>query len=236
MVFRAVYRGEHVAVKVLLNQTTDNAFFREIGVFEKLRHQFVVSFRGISSNPSACDKFGSHLGICVVMQLAEHGSIFNAMKDRNIKARFRPWSERLRFLANSASGLLCLHSQKAQIIHRDIKAGNVLVNKHFEPLIADFGLSRDVGDHKIHWQGEGTLAYSSPELLDGADCSTASDVYAFAMLMWFVATASEPRAVCEEPWADKTIRQVQADVLAGKRPEWPEEIKGEEFDRFRLVS
>jgi mitogen-activated protein kinase kinase kinase 7 len=232
-VFRADYLGEQVAVKIMVNQTPNNTFFQEIRVFDKLRHQFVASFRGVSSNPSAVDKFGSPLGVCIVMQLAEFGSIFNVLKDKKLRARFRPWRECLVFLANAASGLLCLHSQKTPIIHRDIKAGNLLVTKHFDPLIADFGLSCNASDGRV--QGEGTLAYLAPELFDGEDHSLASDVYAFAMLMWFVASASEPDGAFEEPFAARTNRRVQTDVLSGKRPAWPEEFKDEEYDRFRLV-
>ncbi len=135
------------------------------------------------------------------------------------------------FLAKIASGLHYLHSKK--IIHRDLKAGNVLVTELFEPLIADFGLSCNLGDDRA--QGEGTLAYSAPELFDGEDHSPASDIYAFAMVVWFVATASEPNRECEEPWADKTNRGLQADVLDGERPLWPKQIMGEELERFRLV-
>eukprot|EP00291_Cryptomonas_curvata_P014810 CAMPEP_0172154182 /NCGR_PEP_ID=MMETSP1050-20130122/1887_1 /TAXON_ID=233186 /ORGANISM="Cryptomonas curvata, Strain CCAP979/52" /LENGTH=467 /DNA_ID=CAMNT_0012822859 /DNA_START=201 /DNA_END=1600 /DNA_ORIENTATION=+ len=135
-------------------------------------------------------------------------------------------------MAKTASGLHYLNSRK--IIHRDMKAGNVLVTEQFEPVIADFGLSCNSSDDRA--QGEGTLAYWAPELFDGDDYSPASDIYAFAMVMWFVATASEPERVCEEPWAHKSIRQLQTDVLEGERPIWPKEIKGEELDRFRLLT
>jgi mitogen-activated protein kinase kinase kinase 7 len=231
-VFRAEYLGEQVAVKVMVNQSHNTALFQEIRVLSKLRHRFVVSFRGISSDLSAVDKVGSHIGMCIVMQLGQFGSIFNVLKESHLKAKFRPWSERLVFLAKTASGLHYLHSKK--IIHRDMKAGNVLVTELFEPLIADFGLSCTLSDARA--QGEGTLAYLAPELFDGEDHSTASDIYAFAMVVWFVTTASEPNRKCEEPWADKTNRGLQADVLKGKRPLWPEEIMDEEFERFRLVS
>jgi serine/threonine protein kinase len=230
-VFRADYLGEQVAVKVMVNQSHSTALFQEIRVLSKLRHRFIVAFRGISSDPSAVDKVGSRLGVSIVMQLAQFGSIFNVLKDTQLKAKFRPWSVRLMFLAKIASGLNYLHLRK--IVHRDMKAGNVLVTELFEPLIADFGLSCNVSDDRA--QGEGTLAYSAPELFDGEDHSPASDVYAFAMIMWFVATASEPNRECEEPWADKTNRGLQADVLDGERPVWPKQIIGEEFERFRLV-
>jgi serine/threonine protein kinase len=231
-VFRAEYLGEQVAVKIMVDQTPNIALLQEIRVLSKLRHRFVVSFRGLSSDPSAVDKVGTRLGLCIVMQLAKFGSIFNVLKDKQLKSNFRPWSMRLMFLSKLSSGLNYLHSRK--IIHRDMKAGNVLVTELFEPLIADFGLSCNSGDDRA--QGEGTPAYLAPELLDGDAHSTASDVYALAMVNWFVATASEPRGACEEPWADKTNRGLQNDVLAGKRPGWPEEIESEEFARFRLVS
>jgi serine/threonine protein kinase len=220
-VWEAEYFGESVAVKQLVNTSHEDpkTLLSEVALCSQLRQDFIMSIRGVCLDQSALDARGSSLGICLVMQLAGHGSILAALDKPAVKAQFESWNMRLTFLSEVATGMHYLHSRVPPILHRDIKPGNVLVTHDLHPLIADFGLACRLGEDDAR-SGEGTQNYMAPELFFGERPSCSSDVYSFGLLMWFVATCSE--APCSEPWAGKTRVQIQDLVEKGFRPLWPE--------------
>ena len=213
--------GESVAVKQLDNANPEN-LKREARMSSQLRHGFIVPLRGISLDPSAVDARGLPVGMCLVMPLAKHGSILKALAKPDVRAHFGSWHQRCKFLAEVASGLYYLHSQTPPILHRDIKPGNVLVTESLQPLLADFGLACRLGEETD--LGEGTQNYMAPELFDGEGPSCASDVYSFGLLMQFLANYSEV-SPCLEPWAEKTIVQIQELVGKEHRPAWQKVIE-----------
>ncbi len=226
--------GESVAVKQLVDDSVVNPrnLCREIKLSSKLRHGFIISLRGVCMDPSAVDARGSHLGMCLVLPLAKHGSIVKALADPDIRDQFSSWSRRFTFLGEAASGVYYLHSLKPPIIHRDLKPSNTLLTAGLQPLIADFGLACCLGEETD--LGEGTLNYTAPELLNGEDASCASDVYAFGLLMQYVAIRSS--GPCSEPWFGMTNVQIQELVGKGFRPQWPEVLKADSsLSRFLKV-
>jgi serine/threonine protein kinase len=233
-VYAAFYMGEPVAVKQLVDDSVANPenLHREVKLSSQLRHGFIISLRGVCMDPSAVDARGSHLGVCLVLPLAKHGSIVKALDNPAIRDRFSLWSQRFTFLGEAASGVYYLHSFKPPIIHRDLKPSNTLLTAGLQPLIADFGLACRQGEGSD--LGEGTLNYTAPELLHGEHASCASDVYAFGLLMQYVAIRSD--GPCSEPWAGMTNVQIQERVGKGFRPPWPEELKADSsLSRFLKV-
>jgi serine/threonine protein kinase len=236
-VHEAVYMGEPVAVKQFVdtNLTNPDILLREAKLSSELRHGFIVSLRGVCLDPSAVDARGSPVGMCLVMTLAKHGSILKALGKPDVRVLFRSWHRCLMFLAEAASGMYYLHSRNPPIIHRDIKPANVLLTASLQPLIADFGLACRLGE--LAGLGEGTQNYLAPELFDGQEPSCASDVYAFGLLMQFVAISSESSGPCLEPWAGKNNVQIQERVERGLRPEWPSALQEDSsMTRFLKVS
>jgi Protein kinase domain len=90
-----------------------------------------------------------------------------------------------------ASALDLAHQN--QIIHRDLKSANVLLDAHQHPYLADFGLSMTVGD-KNSMAGVGTLAYMSPEQMLGDPLDHRSDLYSFGILLYELLTGHLPIA------------------------------------------
>jgi serine/threonine protein kinase len=231
----AIYMGERVAVKQLVDasQSTLENLIREVKLCSQLRHGFIVSLRGVCLDLSAVDARGSPLGVCLVMQLAQHGSILKALDKPDIRARFGSWNRRLTFLAEAANGGYCLHSQTPPIIHRDIKPANLLLTAGLQPLLADFGLACRLGEET--GLGEGTQNFMAPELFGGEDPSCASDIYAFGLTMQFVVAVSSG-GQCSEPWAGMTNVQIQELVEKGFRPEWPKLLEADSsLSRFLQV-
>lgn len=224
-VYQASYMGELVAAKLFseAGPALDlDVLRREVRLIARLRHGSIISLRGMCLDPRSKDARGAPLGVCLVTQLARHGSIHSVLTNPDLKMLFRPWKQRLSFLADAACGMYYLHSQGPPVLHRDIKPGNVLVTEQLHALIADFGISCPLSEGAA--SGEGTANYMAPELFDGEEPSCATDVFAFGMLAWFVATAAEPGPCCE-PWAGKSSMQIQDMLTNELRPKWPQEME-----------
>ncbi|WOL11176.1 hypothetical protein Cni_G19938 [Canna indica] len=144
------------------------------------------------------------LGFCVagrdrvlIYEYVERGSLDMWLHEPDLQGRPRrlPWPTRVRIIRGVAAGLAFLHEVcRPAVIHRDIKASNVLLDKGFEARIADFGLARLVEAPRTHvsTQAAGTMGYMAPEYREGAPAAAKADVYSFGILMLEVATGRRP--------------------------------------------
>jgi hypothetical protein len=105
------------------------------------------------------------------------------------------WATRKKIVKGVANGLDYLHGLEKPIIHRDIKASNVLLDSEFEARIADFGLARTIDSSHSHvsTQVAGTMGYMPPEYKAGFTLATVkADVYSFGTLMLESAMGKRP--------------------------------------------
>src|SRR5712691_1687091 len=112
----------------------------------------------------------------IVMRYMAAGSLKDLLKQEPLSP------ERVATLMEPLAGALDLAHQH-QIIHRDIKAANILLDAQLHPYLADFGLSMTKGDRNSE-SGVGTLDYMSPEQMMGDPLDQRSDLYAFGILMY----------------------------------------------------
>jgi eukaryotic-like serine/threonine-protein kinase len=114
--------------------------------------------------------------------------------------------------AQLARGLDALHT--AGILHRDVKPSNVLLEEDGTAALADFGLARAPDSTRLTHEGQllGSLHYLAPELIEGAEATVASDVYALGCLM-YEALVGEP------PFAGRSAAEIGYAQLAEAPPD-----------------
>lgn len=96
------------------------------------------------------------------------------------------WNKRMRIALGAARGLLYLHEQcNPKIIHRDVKAANILLDESFEAVVGDFGLAKllDQRDSHVTTAVRGTLGHIAPEYLSTGQSSEKSDVFGYGILL-----------------------------------------------------
>lgn len=150
-VYKANYRGEEVAVKVMkkINESIEERenFLKEFEVMRSVRSPYVAYLYGIVLDPT----------ICIVMKYFSNGSLYHVL-ERNFNMN---WELVLKISLEIAHCVNCLHSWKPQIIHGDLKTLNLLVDDDWKIRISDFGLSTFISNNIQSTLGKlkGTFAY-----------------------------------------------------------------------------
>uniref|UniRef100_A0A2P2NLA6 Putative receptor-like protein kinase At5g47070 n=1 Tax=Rhizophora mucronata TaxID=61149 RepID=A0A2P2NLA6_RHIMU len=103
-----------------------------------------------------------------------------------------PWKTRLDIILGAAEGLSYLHGgMEVQVIYRDFKASNVLLDKDFKPKLSDFGLAREgPTDNRSHVSTSvvGTYGYAAPEYVETGHLSSPADVWTFGVVLYEILT------------------------------------------------
>ncbi|KAG1368224.1 Receptor-like serine/threonine-protein kinase SD1-8 [Cocos nucifera] len=182
--FGPVYKGrledgQEIAVKRLSKYSVQglDQFKNEVVLIAKLQHRNLVRLLG------CCIQGEERLLIYEYMQNKSLDSfIFDKMKGAMLN-----WQKRLDIIIGIGRGLLYLHQDsRLKIIHRDLKAGNVLLDKDMNPKISDFGIARIFhGDQNQENTRKvvGTFGYMSPEYATDGIFSVKSDVFSFGILI-----------------------------------------------------
>ena len=199
--FGRVYKGTlrnsntQVAVKRISHESKQGLqeFVSEISSIGRLRHRNLVQLLGW------CRRRGDLL---LVYDFMPNGSLDKYLFDE--PKLILSWEQRFKIIKGAASGLLYLHEEWEQtVIHRDIKAGNVLLDSELNGRLGDFGLAKlyEHGSNPTTTRVVGTLGYLAPELTRTGKPTTSSDVFAFGGLLLEVVCGRrpiEPKALPEE--------------------------------------
>ncbi|GFP86931.1 phytosulfokine receptor 2 [Phtheirospermum japonicum] len=212
--------GPIVAVKKLSHDAFQGLreFRAEMETLGKIRHSNIVKILGYCA---------TGLDRVLIYEFIERGSLDQWLYDTsseefcvdNVELRLPlSWNTRMNIIRGVAKGLAFMHNLETPIIHRDIKASNILLDTDFEAHIADFGLARRVeGSHShVSTQVAGTMGYMPPEYLHGATMATvAGDVYSFGVLMLETVTGRRPSF----PFSGEDRREVRLMEWIGKMAE-----------------
>ncbi|RCV13381.1 hypothetical protein SETIT_2G341500v2 [Setaria italica] len=180
------------------------------------------------------------LGVC--LQEHEKLLVYEYMPNRSIdtilfdpeKSKELDWEKRVKIINGIARGLQYLHEDsQLKIIHRDLKASNVLLDSDYTPKISDFGLARLFGgdqSREITSRVVGTYGYMSPEYAMRGHYSIKSDVFSFGVLILEILTGRRSSgsfnfeqsvdllSLVWEHWTTGTIVEIMDPSLRGKAP------------------
>ncbi|KAK9727206.1 hypothetical protein RND81_05G265500 [Saponaria officinalis] len=191
--FGKVYKGALSSTGVLVavkrvshdSQQGMKEFVAEVASMQRLTHRNLVQLLGY------CRRKGELL---LVYEYMIHGSLDKLLFTKDEKSKLR-WCQRFKIIKGIASALLYLHEEWEQtVIHRDIKASNVLLDAEMNARLGDFGLAR-LYDHDTDPQTTrlvGTMGYIAPEASRTRIPSTKTDVFAFGMFLFEVACGRRP--------------------------------------------
>ncbi|CAM6057671.1 unnamed protein product [Sphagnum tenellum] len=183
--FGVVYKGilldgTKVAVKLLTTKSHQGIddFLNEVVSITSVRHKNLVKLKG------CCLHRTQRL---LVYEYVENKNLAEALWGSKMEDNiFLDWPTRFHIFVGIARGLVYLHEDlQPCIIHRDIKASNILLDNNLNAKIADFGLARLFSDDQsqLFTQVAGTIGYMSPEYATLGQLSTKVDVYSFGILL-----------------------------------------------------
>ncbi|PKA62318.1 Cysteine-rich receptor-like protein kinase 42 [Apostasia shenzhenica] len=186
--FGAVYKGilpdgREIAVKRLFFNTRQwvDQFFNEVTLINQVQHKNLVKLLGCSvEGPESL----------LVYEYLRNSSLDNYLFD-SFKKTELSWERRLDIIVGTAEGLAYLHNASVvRIIHRDIKASNILLDNRFKPKISDFGLARYFAEDQSHLSTglAGTFGYMAPEYIVHGQLTEKADIYGYGVLVLEIIT------------------------------------------------
>ncbi|MFQ5500343.1 MAG: protein kinase [Candidatus Zixiibacteriota bacterium] len=224
-----------VALKILLPEYFDSSehlerFEREARTAAKVNHPNVVALYDIGSAkaPESSDTLQY-----IVMEYVEGEPL-----DAYLRRKGNSQAEVVRLAEKTAAGLAAAH--KMNIVHRDIKAENIIITEEGQPKILDFGLAKPVApltddrsvstktvSQELTRAGKilGTVSYMSPEQARGEPVDARSDIFSFGILLYRMATGHLPFSGSSQVSTLARILEVTHDPPSAKVDGIPAEME-----------
>ncbi|XP_077244668.1 LEAF RUST 10 DISEASE-RESISTANCE LOCUS RECEPTOR-LIKE PROTEIN KINASE-like 1.2 isoform X5 [Tasmannia lanceolata] len=171
--------GRSVAVKRLYenNYKRVEQFMNEVEILSRVRHHNLVSLYGCTSRHSR--------ELLLVYEFVPNGTVADHLHGERAQSGPLTWPIRMSIAIETAGALAYLHAVEPQIIHRDVKTNNILLDNNFQVKVADFGLSRLFPTDVTHVSTapQGTPGYVDPDYHHCYQLTDKSDVYSFGVVL-----------------------------------------------------
>ncbi|KAL2531533.1 Proline-rich receptor-like protein kinase PERK5 [Abeliophyllum distichum] len=210
--------GREVAVKSLKSGSGqgEREFQAEVEIISRVHHRHLVSL----------------VGYCIAdgQRMLVYEFVSNSTLEFHLYGDGQPvmdWATRLRIAVGSAKGLAYLHEDcHPRIIHRDIKAANILLDDNYEAMVADFGLAKLSSDNFTHVSTRvmGTFGYLAPEYASSGKLSEKSDVFSFGVMLLELITGRRP--------VDLTNRIMEDSLVDWARPLLTQALEDGNYDEL----
>lgn len=235
--------GSEVAVKRFKNCSAagDSGFKHEVEVIASIRHVNLVELRGYCVASTSLE---GHQRM-IVCDLMKNGSLHDHLFGSGLEGEDKlSWPIRQKIALGMARGLAYLHyGAQPSIIHRDIKASNILLDEGFDAKVADFGLARFNPEGVSHFSTRvaGTMGYVAPEYALYGQLTERSDVYSFGVVLLellsgkkAILSVNEGQPLLVTDWAWSLIRKGNAlDVIEPGMPDLgPDEV----MEKYVLIA
>eukprot|EP01125_Pyxidicula_operculata_P008821 TRINITY_DN2925_c0_g5_i2.p1 TRINITY_DN2925_c0_g5~~TRINITY_DN2925_c0_g5_i2.p1 ORF type:complete len:1202 (-),score=224.82 TRINITY_DN2925_c0_g5_i2:74-3679(-) len=206
-VYRGTYDGKHVAIKKFKSEVKIDDFIKELSIMSLVQHpNLVYCYGGVT-------KDGKKWIVSELMQT----NLNIILNEPSISLDLGMITE---IAVMASHGIDYLHSH-CNLIHRDLRSMNLLINTHRTHLdvkVCDFGVSRIIS--KKEMTGNiGTVAWVAPEVFEGKKYSEKADIYSLGMILWELVTR-------QQPFADKSSFAIPISVIKGERPLIPKDCPG----------
>ncbi|KAM7475218.1 hypothetical protein LguiB_022461 [Lonicera macranthoides] len=151
--------------------------------------QSEVNFLGRLSHPNLVRLLGycwEDKDLLLVYEFMQKGSLENHLFGRGSAVQPLPWELRIKVLIGAARGLAFLHTSEKQVIYRDFKASNILLDGSYNAKISDFGLAKmgpSASQSHVTTRVMGTYGYAAPEYVATGHLYIKSDVYGFGVVL-----------------------------------------------------
>ncbi|XP_021741523.1 proline-rich receptor-like protein kinase PERK1 [Chenopodium quinoa] len=208
--------GKAIAVKSLRSNSGqgEREFAAEVEIISRVHHRHLVNL----------------VGFCITgsKRFLVYEFVTNKTLEFHLHGKDQPtmdWPTRLKVAVGAAKGLAYLHEDcQPRIIHRDIKAANILIDNKYQAKVADFGLAKLTPEEYTHVTTRvmGTLGYLAPEYASSGRLTEKSDVYSFGVMLLELITGRRP--------VDKT--QKQYNLVEWARPLLTTAMEDENFNQL----
>lgn len=166
-----------MAVKRLFDYTSnkEKQFLNEIEILSKVLHRNLVLLYGCTSLVSR--------EAMVVYEYVSNGTLHDHLHGEQTTSKKLPWNIRLRIAVETSDALKYLHA--SNVVHRDVKTSNILLNADCHVKVADFGVSRifPIDKSRVLTTAQGTPGCVDPEYQETKELTYKSDVFSFGVVL-----------------------------------------------------
>jgi len=183
LLYRGSYCGQEVAIKVLKSNAQEGPgvetlreFAQELNILRRVHHKHIIQLIGALTKNKT---------MCLVTEFMHGGNLLQYVQEHALKL-----PELIRVSVGVAMGLDYLH--KINIVHRDIKTANLLLDENNVVKIADFGVARiKTTDGSLMTAETGTYRWMAPEVIAHQYYNEKADVYSYSVLVWELVSGGE---------------------------------------------